>query len=97
MVMDLSYSTVWFFNTREVMEKKSMIVSGYVVFKNYKINEKLQITFASKIRGECVICLQNSLLTHNGICGHLLCVECFKKIKDKCVMCRGVHVNNTLL
>lgn len=62
-------------------------IFGLLVFKNYRINEMLQITFSNHIRGNCPICLECKQLCHIQ-CGHVICQECSKQINTKCGICR---------
>lgn len=63
---------------------------GIIVFKNYRWNKDVQISFCNSLSGKCYICLENNiLLTHFQECGHLICVQCSKMISKECSFCKS--------
>ena len=55
---------------------------------------KEQLETADRIT-TCQVCMQRRVDTLLGGCGHLLCHECSRQIRDRCPFCRGELTGGT--
>jgi len=64
--------------------------SGIIIFKNFRLNDRLSVVFSNKIFGFCAICFNDvTRLTHYQTCGHAICIKCTNLIHNSsCVVCR---------
>jgi hypothetical protein len=66
------------------MNKK---IYGIVIFKNYRVNTVVKISFSNTLEGICPVCLNETKLKVYD-CGHVICSPCYKLTSIHCVYCR---------